>query len=72
MTIATLGLEESPVWWPKCSIIFVRNQPTAYLYITFFHLKTYILLTALKEKRKRGKRETRKKGNEERRRGGKM
>ena len=66
--IATLGLEESPVWWPKSSIIFVRNQPADHLSLYYI----FPLADLNSDYSFLGKEEKRKQGKEERRRGGKM
>ena len=65
--IATLGLEESPVGWPKSGFIFDwPSQPADHL-----TLKSWIK----EERRKRGKEERRnggtEKGGKEKRKGGK-
>ena len=56
--IATLGLEESPVGWPKSCFIFDwPSQPADHL-----TLKSWI-----KEEMRKGRKEERRKGKEERR-----
>ena len=78
--IATLGLEESPVGWPKSSIIFTRNSQPAnqpanqpadhlslYYILSLADLNSAYSFLGKEEKRKKGNEEKRKKGKEERR-----